>query len=110
MTFLELAKAAMPGASDAQADYALWNHTPFPFDKRPRVLFKKISGYRRACANGLQLCGTCDRIRCCQWPANGGRLPKDCPVERGGYDDAARAAINVFNGIRQNEVLGAMDW
>ena len=67
MTFLELAKAAMPGASDADADYALWNHTPFPFDKNPRVLFKKISGYRRACANGLRLCETCSRIAVSGW-------------------------------------------
>lgn len=61
MTFLELAKKALPGATDAQADYALWNHTPFPFDPSPRVLFKSLSGYRRACANGIQLCETCTR-------------------------------------------------
>ena len=72
MTFLELAKAAMPGATDAEADYALWNHTPFPFDPSPRTLFKKLSGYHRACVNGIQLCETCSRIAVtgkwnCQW-------------------------------------------
>lgn len=65
MTFLELAKAAMPGATDEQADYALWNHTPFPFETSPRVLYKRIAGYRRACANGIRQCETCYR------PANG---------------------------------------
>jgi hypothetical protein len=35
---------------------------------------------------------TCEGIHCCQWPANGGRLK--CPVQMGGYDDAAIAAIH----------------
>jgi hypothetical protein len=34
---------------------------------------------------------TCEGISCCQWPANGGR--QNCPVQMGGYDDAAREAI-----------------
>jgi hypothetical protein len=34
---------------------------------------------------------TCEGAACCQWPANGGRT--NCPVEKGGYDDAAQAAI-----------------
>lgn len=38
---------------------------------------------------------SCEGMNCCQWPANRGRLPKDCPVKRGGYDDAAQAAIDV---------------
>jgi hypothetical protein len=67
MTFLELAKAAMPGATDAEADYALWNRTPFPFSTEPRVLFKNISGYRRACAKGIQLCETCSNIAVDGW-------------------------------------------
>jgi hypothetical protein len=46
MTFLEMAKIAMPGASDDEADYALWNHTPFPFETSPRILFKKLRGYQ----------------------------------------------------------------
>lgn len=33
----------------------------------------------------------CEGWACCQWPGNRGRLA--CPVEAGGYDDAARAAI-----------------
>lgn len=37
---------------------------------------------------------SCEGIACCQWPANRGRLPKNCPVARGGYDDAAQEAIN----------------
>jgi hypothetical protein len=34
---------------------------------------------------------TCEGVACCQWPGNMGRT--DCPVKRGGYDDAAIAAI-----------------
>ncbi len=39
---------------------------------------------------------SCEGVRCCQWPAQGGRM--DCPVRHGGYDDAARAAIAVVVG------------
>lgn len=34
---------------------------------------------------------TCEGASCCQWPANRGRT--NCPVAKGGYDDAARDAI-----------------
>lgn len=60
MTFIELAKKAWPGATDELADAILWNRTPFPFDKSPRVLFKAIAGARRAAANGRQLCEFCN--------------------------------------------------
>lgn len=40
---------------------------------------------------------SCEGIWCCQWPANMGRLAKDCPAKRGGYDDAARAAIDAVD-------------
>ena len=36
---------------------------------------------------------TCEGMMCCQWPCNQGRGPTKCPVEMGGYDDAARAAM-----------------
>lgn len=61
MTFQELISKALPGASEAEIDFVLWNRTPFPFDPRPRVLFKRASGYRRACANGVVLCELCSR-------------------------------------------------
>lgn len=67
MTFLDLAKAVLPGATDDIADYALWNRTPFPFDKNPRVLFKCLDGWRRACANGRQLCDFCHRTAVDGW-------------------------------------------
>ncbi len=34
---------------------------------------------------------TCEGAACCQWPANMGRTR--CPVDDGGYNDAARDAI-----------------
>lgn len=61
MTFAELISKALPGASAATVDYVLWNRTPFPFDSSPRRLFKCADGYRRACANKIQLCECCDR-------------------------------------------------
>lgn len=35
---------------------------------------------------------TCEGYSCCQWPANMGR--KNCTVPKGGYDDAAKAALD----------------
>lgn len=43
---------------------------------------------------------TCEGFSCCQWPANGGRTK--CPVRDGGYDDAARAALDAMRGGEQN--------
>lgn len=49
---------------------------------------------------------TCEGINCCQWPCNGGRR-KDargqsvpCNVELGGYDDAAQAAWDAIEEMR----------
>jgi hypothetical protein len=67
MTFLELAKAALPGASNEDADYVLWNHTAFPFETSPRALYRSLSSYRRAAANGRRLCTTCNNIAVDEW-------------------------------------------
>ncbi len=37
---------------------------------------------------------TCEGFSCCQWPGNRGRT--ECPVSRGGYDDAAKAAFDAM--------------
>ena len=39
---------------------------------------------------------TCEGVGCCQWPANTGRR-HNCPADKGGYNDAARAAINAID-------------
>ncbi len=49
---------------------------------------------------------TCEGINCCQWPCNGGkhgdwnRSKRVCPVEAGGYDDAAQAAWDRIEEMR----------
>ena len=40
---------------------------------------------------------SCEGAACCQWPANGGRSIAECPVWRGGYTDAAKAAIEAMD-------------
>lgn len=35
----------------------------------------------------------CEGYACCQWDANRGRTLAGCPVQAGGYDPAAKAAI-----------------
>lgn len=67
MTYAELISKALPGADAETVDFVLWNRTPFPFDKNPRVLFKAAAGYRRACANRIQLCDFCDRPATDTW-------------------------------------------
>lgn len=37
---------------------------------------------------------TCEGFSCCQWPSQMGRT--DCPVKRGNYDEAARAAMTAM--------------
>ena len=67
MTYLEFSKLAAQTTDDAVADYALWNRTPFPFDGRPRQLWKAIDGWRRACKNGIRLCEFCDHPAVDDW-------------------------------------------
>lgn len=47
---------------------------------------------------------TCEGFSCCQWPAQGGRT--QCPVKAGGYDDAARAALDVTMELAAQKVEG----
>lgn len=54
---------------------------------------------RRAVARAICKSRSCEGEACCQWPANRGRLAKDCPVERGGYDNAAAAVITKLQGL-----------
>ncbi len=68
MTPIDIIAKVFPDANEHDLDYVLWNRTPFPFDASPRVLFKNADGYRRACANGIQLCELCSR------PARRGKL------------------------------------
>lgn len=48
---------------------------------------------------------SCNGIKCCQWPCNGGqhgdwnRYKTKCPVEQGGYDDAAKAVLEIMHEI-----------
>lgn len=49
---------------------------------------------------------TCEGINCCQWPCNGGRFHDPykestaCRVEQGRYDDAAQAAWDAIEEMR----------
>ena len=45
-----------------------------------------------AAAKAICKSKSCEGYKCCQWPANGARVI-DCPVKRGGYNDAAIAAL-----------------
>jgi hypothetical protein len=51
---------------------------------------------------------TCEGVSCCQWPANAGRL--ECPVTKGGYDDAARAAIAAMREPTEDMEINSRGW
>lgn len=59
----------------------------------------------RAVARAICKSRSCQGISCCGWPAQGGRL--DCPAEKGGYDDAARAAIETMRAPTVEMMDGA---
>lgn len=61
MTPIDIIAKAIPGANEHDLDFVLWNRTPFPLAANPRMLFKRASGYRRACENGISLCEFCTR-------------------------------------------------
>ena len=61
MRAIDFVQKAFPGLSQDEADYLLWNRTPFPFDGRPRTIYRSIAGSIRAAKNGIQLCETCWR-------------------------------------------------
>jgi len=53
---------------------------------------------------------TCEGIACCEWPAQMGRR-HNCPVTRGAYDDAARAAIEAMREPTQKmRLAGIAEW
>jgi hypothetical protein len=54
---------------------------------RPDTLLRKV-------AAAICKSRTCSGIACCQWPAQAGRL--DCPVAKGQYDDAGKAALDAI--------------
>ena len=46
MTFIEFAQSVIPGISEAEADFILWERTPFPLvqgseDLRPHLLMAR---------------------------------------------------------------------
>lgn len=50
---------------------------------------------------------TCEGVSCCQWPAQRGRT--ECPVNNGGYTDAAREAISAVDAWRAAHSAPAWD-
>lgn len=51
----------------------------------------------RDVARAICMSRTCEGVSCCQWPSQRGRT--DCPVNRGYYDEAARAAIEAMRDV-----------
>lgn len=63
MVAADIVRAAMPGASAADADFVLWARTPFPMGATSaREIYRAARRWHRACKAGHQLCDWCDRI------------------------------------------------
>lgn len=58
-TAAQVIRAAIPDADKDVIDYVLWNRTPFPFDARPRTIYRCAAGYNRASRNSIALCDFC---------------------------------------------------
>lgn len=60
MTTADCVRAAIPGADDDLCNHIIWGRTAYPFAKlTARDFYKAASGWRRACANRIQLCDFC---------------------------------------------------
>lgn len=63
MTFADIIRAAIPGASDGDCDYVLWGRTPYPCGPvDARSLYRAARGAYRAGQKGLMLCDCCHRV------------------------------------------------
>lgn len=62
LTTFDVIKAGWPGATDQDADYLLWNRTPYPMGGDVKGLFKAAHGYYRATKNKRHLCALCPSI------------------------------------------------
>lgn len=62
MIALDVVRAAIPNATQRDAEHIVWGRTPFPFAAvSPRSLYKAAAGYQRAVAKGVTLCDHCER-------------------------------------------------
>ena len=62
MTALEVVRAAIPDATEAVVEHILWGRTPFPcVGISARQLYQAAVSFRRAKANGIELCAYCHR-------------------------------------------------
>lgn len=81
---------------------------PFPSDPPSQEASapRHVSLDREAVKRAICKSRTCEGIRCCQWPCNGGRWhdsrqqPGPCRVEEGRYDDAADQVIALIEGAK----------
>lgn len=53
---------------------------------------------REAIARVICKSRTCEGVKCCQWPSQGGRV--ECPVRNGNYNDAADAILALLGWRR----------
>lgn len=61
MTPEQIVQAAIPNADMQTVEHVLWGMTPFPMGEvTAQTIYRAASRFRRACANGIDLCDCCD--------------------------------------------------
>jgi hypothetical protein len=62
MNALDVVRAAMPDATEEDAEFIVWARTPFPMvEGAARNIYRAASGWARATRNGRVLCDLCWR-------------------------------------------------
>lgn len=61
MRVLDIVRAAWPSASPGDANWILWERTPYPMGRvSARYLYRSTASLVRANRNGIRLCDFCD--------------------------------------------------
>ncbi len=71
MTPLDVAREIFPGRPDEWLDFAIWNHTSFPFSRVEKWTadLREFKDALERCPEGMFLCDFCNRnfVRQGQW-------------------------------------------
>ncbi|MEK7112585.1 MAG: hypothetical protein AAB875_04615 [Patescibacteria group bacterium] len=77
MTYIEIVKEHFPFTSDNEADFILWEFTPYPLERDETTLRKFLSRFKRACDLKRKICIGCGKFMSMVWPDMCGKCVVD---------------------------------
>lgn len=60
MKIIEIMRAAWSDITEDEAEYVLWERTPYPFSNSSREIYASTRRLKRAAENNIRLCDFCD--------------------------------------------------